>query len=86
MLAALSELAGVPIEVLSGKDEARLTFLAARRWYGWGAGRLLLLDIGGGSLEIAGGADELPTLAESVPLGAGRSTVQFFPHDPPTPT
>src|SRR5215467_8780664 len=43
----------VRIEVLPGADESRLTFLAARRWFGWSSGRLLLLDIGGGSLEIA---------------------------------
>lgn len=65
---------GVDLEVLSGEDEARLTFLAARRWFGWSAGKLLLLDIGGGSLEIAAGMDELPDLALSLPLGAGRLT------------
>jgi exopolyphosphatase/guanosine-5'-triphosphate,3'-diphosphate pyrophosphatase len=84
VLTALGERAGVPIEVLSGPDEARLTFLAARRWYGWGAGRLLLLDIGGGSLEIATGVDEEPDVALSVPLGAGRMTREFlFDADPP---
>src|SRR5581483_8303469 len=36
---------GVELRVLSGQDEARLTFLAARRWYGWSCGRLLVLDI-----------------------------------------
>jgi exopolyphosphatase/guanosine-5'-triphosphate,3'-diphosphate pyrophosphatase len=50
----------VRIEVLSGEDEARLTFLAVRRWFGWSAGRLAVFDIGGGSLEIAGGSDEAP--------------------------
>jgi len=83
VLAALSERAGVPIEVLAGADEARLTFLAARRWYGWGAGRLLLLDIGGGSLEIACGMDEEPDVALSLPLGAGRTTRERLPDDPP---
>ena len=43
---------GVRLEVLSGEDEARLTFLAVRRWFGWSAGRLLSMDIGGGSLEL----------------------------------
>lgn len=46
-----------------------MTFLAARRWFGWSAGRLLVLDIGGGSLEIAVGLDELPEFSESLPLG-----------------
>ncbi|MEG3613588.1 Ppx/GppA phosphatase family protein [Isoptericola haloaureus] len=79
----LSERIGAPIEVLEGDEEARLTFLAARRWYGWGAGRLLLLDIGGGSLEIATGVDESPDVALSVPLGAGRMTREFLDEDDP---
>ncbi|MFH8408033.1 Ppx/GppA family phosphatase [Streptomyces sp. NPDC018019] len=74
---------GVPLRVLSGEDEARLTFLAARRWLGWSAGRLLVLDIGGGSLEIAYGLDEQPDAAVSLPLGAGRLTAADLPGDPP---
>lgn len=70
---------GQPITVLSGEDEARLTFLAARRWYGWDAGRLLMIDIGGGSLEVAMGRDEEPSLALSVPAGAGRVTHELLP-------
>lgn len=63
---------GVELRVLSGFDEARATFLAARRWYGWSAGRLAVFDIGGGSLEMAVGADEDPDVARSVAVGAGR--------------
>ncbi|GAA0230902.1 Ppx/GppA phosphatase family protein [Cryptosporangium japonicum] len=74
---------GVGLSVLSGEDEARLTFLAVRRWFGWSAGRLLCLDIGGGSLEIAVGIDESPELALSVPLGAGRLTRERLSDDPP---
>ncbi|MCI1664549.1 MAG: Ppx/GppA family phosphatase [Bifidobacterium crudilactis] len=70
---------GQGVVVLSDNDEARLTFLAARRWYGWDAGRLLVLDIGGGSLEVALGADEDPSLALSVPAGAGRITRELLP-------
>jgi exopolyphosphatase/guanosine-5'-triphosphate,3'-diphosphate pyrophosphatase len=65
---------GVTIEVLPGEDEARLTFLAVRRWFGWSSGRLAVFDIGGGSLEIAVGSDEAPEVATSLPLGAGRLT------------
>ncbi|MEU4215421.1 Ppx/GppA phosphatase family protein [Actinoplanes sp. NPDC026623] len=75
---------GVALQVLSGEDEARYTFLAVRRWYGWSAGRLLVLDIGGGSLELAAGLDEDPEVALSVPLGAGRLTRQRLTGDPPT--
>jgi exopolyphosphatase/guanosine-5'-triphosphate,3'-diphosphate pyrophosphatase len=74
----------VEIQVLPGPDEARLTFLAARRWFGWSSGRLLLLDIGGGSLEIASGVDEEPSVAVSLPLGAGRMTRDWLVGDPPT--
>lgn len=73
----------VDLQVLTGPDEARLTFFAVRRWLGWSAGRLLVLDIGGGSLEIACGMDEEPELAESVPLGAGRLTRERLRGDPP---
>jgi exopolyphosphatase/guanosine-5'-triphosphate,3'-diphosphate pyrophosphatase len=74
---------GVDVELLAGEDEARLTFLAARRWVGWSAGRLLVFDIGGGSLEIALGIDEEPDVTQSLPLGAGRLTRDRLPGDPP---
>ncbi|HZC41420.1 MAG TPA: Ppx/GppA family phosphatase [Streptosporangiaceae bacterium] len=73
----------VDIHVLSGIQEARLTFLAARRWFGWSSGKLLVLDIGGGSLEIAAGVDEDPDVAISLPLGAGRLTRDWLTGDPP---
>jgi len=75
---------GVSLSVLSGDEEARLTFLAARRWSGWSAGRLICLDIGGGSLELAAGRDEEPDRTVSLPLGAGRMTRDWFDGDPPS--
>jgi exopolyphosphatase / guanosine-5'-triphosphate,3'-diphosphate pyrophosphatase len=74
---------GVALQVLPGEDEARYTFLAVRRWYGWSAGRVLLLDIGGGSLELAAGLDEQSDVAVSLPLGAARLTREQFRTDPP---
>ncbi len=74
VLARVREASGVDLQVLSGEDEARLTFLAARRWCGWSSGHLLMVDIGGGSLELAAGRDEEPEAAVSLPLGAGRLT------------
>ncbi|WP_194397544.1 Ppx/GppA phosphatase family protein [Microbacterium atlanticum] len=79
----IEEALGQPLQVLGGETEARYTFLAVRRWFGWAAGQILLFDIGGGSLELAAGGDELPDAAASVPLGAGRMTVRFLPDDPP---
>ena len=83
VLRKVTEQTGVELQVLTGIDEARLTFLAVRRWFGWSAGNLLVLDIGGGSLEVAMGIDEEPALAESLPLGAGRITRTRFDNDPP---
>lgn len=84
LLARIQAETNVTIRVLPGPDEARLTFLAARRWFGWSSGRLLLLDIGGGSLEVAAGHDEEPDYAVSMPLGAGRLTRDWLPGDPPS--
>lgn len=84
VLSRVREEAGVDLAVLSGDDEARLTFLAVRRWFGWSAGRLLCLDIGGGSLELGAGQDEEPDIALSVPLGAGRLTREWLDGDPPS--
>jgi exopolyphosphatase/guanosine-5'-triphosphate,3'-diphosphate pyrophosphatase len=74
----------IDLQVLSGEEEARLTFLAARRWFGWSSGRLLVIDIGGGSLEMAVGVDESPEIAISLPLGAARLTKKFLKGDPYT--
>jgi exopolyphosphatase/guanosine-5'-triphosphate,3'-diphosphate pyrophosphatase len=75
---------GIDLQVLDGEHEAILTFLAVRRWFGWSSGRLLVADIGGGSLEVAIGADEHPELAMSTPLGAGRLTRDFFTTETPS--
>jgi exopolyphosphatase/guanosine-5'-triphosphate,3'-diphosphate pyrophosphatase len=74
----------IDLQVLSGEEEAKLTFLAARRWFGWSSGRLLVVDIGGGSLEMAVGVDESPEAAVSLPLGAARLTKDFLKGDPYT--
>lgn len=79
ILHRVEEVIGQRVTVLSGEDEARLTFLAARRWYGWDAGRLLMIDIGGGSLEVALGSDEEPTIAAAVNAGARVVTRDLLP-------
>lgn len=83
VLAKVRAETGVNLRVLTGVDEARNTFLAVRRWYGWSAGRILNLDIGGGSLEMSNGADEDPDVSLSLQLGAGRLTRDWLRHDPP---
>lgn len=82
IIETVAELTGIELEVLSGEEEARFTFLAVRRWIGWSAGDAIMLDIGGGSLEIAYGKEEVPQFCASVMLGAGRMTRQFLQGDP----
>lgn len=80
----IREESGISLNVMTGEEEARITFLAARRWFGWSAGSIQLLDIGGGSLELAAGRDEYPDAALSVPLGAGRMHSRFLSADVPS--
>jgi exopolyphosphatase / guanosine-5'-triphosphate,3'-diphosphate pyrophosphatase len=84
-LGRVREKTGVTINVLPGVEEARLTYLAARRWTAFSARRLVVFDIGGGSLEVAAGEGERPELAESLPLGATRLTRRFVRSDPVRP-
>ncbi|MYT75499.1 MULTISPECIES: Ppx/GppA family phosphatase [unclassified Streptomyces] len=84
ILDAVEQGAGVRVRVLPGEVEAELTFLAARRWMGWRAGPLGVLDIGGGSLEVAFGRGRLPDFAVSLPLGARRLTREHL-HDAEVP-
>jgi exopolyphosphatase/guanosine-5'-triphosphate,3'-diphosphate pyrophosphatase len=65
VIARLEDALGQPLQVLGGEDEARFTFLAVRRWFGWSAGQILLFDIGGGSTEAV--------LLEQVTLGHSQS-------------
>ncbi|MEE0653985.1 MAG: Ppx/GppA phosphatase family protein [Bifidobacterium criceti] len=85
ILHKIEEIVGQRITVLSGDDEARMTFLAVRRWYGWDAGRLLVIDIGGGSLEVALGSEEEPSIATSARVGAGIVTRDYLPGGMATP-
>lgn len=55
VLDAVRAATGVPLCTLPGEVEGELTFLGARRWMGWRSGPLALLDIGGGTLEVAFG-------------------------------
>jgi exopolyphosphatase/guanosine-5'-triphosphate,3'-diphosphate pyrophosphatase len=85
VLARIRKQTGAQINVMTGEEEARLTFLAARRWFGWSSGRLLVIDIGGGSLEVGSGIDEEPEAVASLPLGVGRLTRTWLSTDPPSP-
>lgn len=65
---------GVELKVLSGKEEARFSYAAARHWFGWSAGQMVVLDVGGGTVELAAGSGAEPERAVSLPLGARTLT------------
>jgi exopolyphosphatase/guanosine-5'-triphosphate,3'-diphosphate pyrophosphatase len=78
VMAEVAKRARIGLGVLSGPDEARLAYLAARRWFGWSAGPLVVLDVGGGTIEVAAGEAETPEFARSLLLGARTITRQWL--------
>jgi exopolyphosphatase/guanosine-5'-triphosphate,3'-diphosphate pyrophosphatase len=70
---------GCPIEIISGREEARLVYLGVSQGFASGNSRRLVIDIGGGSTEIVAGETITPVLAESVPFGCVSMTRQAFP-------
>jgi exopolyphosphatase/guanosine-5'-triphosphate,3'-diphosphate pyrophosphatase len=77
----VGELAGSALEIVSGEEEARLSFLGATRALD-ALPPFLVLDIGGGSTEFVVGA-ERPLAAISTPMGSVRLTERFVRSDPP---
>jgi exopolyphosphatase/guanosine-5'-triphosphate,3'-diphosphate pyrophosphatase len=75
---------GIAVEVISGNEEARLIYLAARHALGLEGGPYLLVDIGGGSVELVLVKDARPLWMRSVKLGAARLMERFLTDDPPT--
>ncbi|MGH2635064.1 MAG: DUF501 domain-containing protein [Acidimicrobiia bacterium] len=78
---AVVEHTGVAPEVITGEQEATLSFLGAARGLDATA-PFLVLDIGGGSTELVVGSDR-PTAATSIQMGSVRLTERFIGHDPP---
>jgi exopolyphosphatase / guanosine-5'-triphosphate,3'-diphosphate pyrophosphatase len=61
---------GVELELFSPEREAYLSYVAARRWFGCAAGMVTVLDVGGGTAELAAGAGPHPLTTHSIPIGA----------------
>ena len=75
-----------PVRLLSGDEEARLSYLSVAREVGPEQAKALrVLDIGGGSTELIVGSGEKVLQAVSHPIGSVRLTEAFVHHDPPTP-
>jgi exopolyphosphatase / guanosine-5'-triphosphate,3'-diphosphate pyrophosphatase len=69
---------GLRVRALAGEDEARLTFRSALAHFDLGVGRYVVMDIGGGSIELALSADGLLDRLISLPFGAILLTEQFL--------
>lgn len=80
-----SEAAGTPIEIISGREEARLIHIGVESNWPQQGKRILIIDIGGGSAEMIAGDGGRLREAFSKPLGAVRLREIFLKDDPPTP-
>ncbi|HEV8235698.1 MAG TPA: hypothetical protein VGP84_13910, partial [Gemmatimonadaceae bacterium] len=69
---------GLHVRVLDGEEEARLSFRSALAHFDLGAGRAVVADIGGGSLELVLSVDGVIERLSSLPLGAVRLTERFL--------
>ena len=75
---------GLAVGVISGAEEARLIFQAAQHAFGLDGGPHLLIDVGGGSVELVLVKDRRPLWMHSAKLGVARLTERFLVDDPPT--
>lgn len=80
-----SEAAGAPVEIISGREEARLIHLGVESTWPQTGKRVLIIDIGGGSAEIVAAEGGHMREAFSKPLGAVRLREIFLKDDPPAP-
>ena len=83
-LTRASEAAGTNVEIISGREEARLIHLGVESNWPQGEKRVLVIDIGGGSAEIIAADRGRMAEAYSKPLGAVRLNEAFLKNDPPT--
>ncbi|MCY0388493.1 Ppx/GppA phosphatase family protein [Robbsia sp. Bb-Pol-6] len=70
---------GFPVEVIAGREEARLIYAGAAHTVPPIDGRRLVVDIGGGSTEFIIGAGYQPLLLESLYIGCVSHSLRFFP-------
>jgi len=81
LIVAVREATGLDVRVLDGEEEAELAYLSALAHFDLGAGRAVVMDVGGGSLELALSADGLLDGLVSFPFGALRLTEEFLRGD-----
>ncbi len=81
----VKEILGWDVKIITGEEEARLSFLGALSNKSALKGRVLVVDIGGGSTEFVWGRNLSLVGRKSLNIGSVRLTEQFFRHDPPLP-
>jgi exopolyphosphatase/guanosine-5'-triphosphate,3'-diphosphate pyrophosphatase len=88
MVAEISRVAGVPVEVLSEHEEGRLAFIGATKTLGHPVeGEVAVVDVGGGSSEVVlGSAAEGLRSVRSFKVGSGALADDFLSNDPPSPS
>jgi exopolyphosphatase/guanosine-5'-triphosphate,3'-diphosphate pyrophosphatase len=77
-LAEIQRRTGLRVRVLDGDEEARLSFRSAVAHFDMGVGRTVVVDIGGGSLELALSAEGVIERLSSFPFGAIRLTEDYL--------
>ena len=85
LVAEVARETGLTLQVIDGREEARLTLLGVRHGLRLGTGRVLVMDVGGGSTEFVLADGEAIEAIVSTGLGVVKLTEQFLVSDPPTP-
>ncbi|UCD68624.1 MAG: Ppx/GppA family phosphatase [Betaproteobacteria bacterium] len=79
VLPRFEEALGFPIEIVAGREEARLIYLGVAHGLAPSAERRLVVDIGGGSTEFIIGSGHAPQLTESLYMGCVSWSLRYFP-------
>lgn len=74
-----SEALGEPIDIISGREEARILYLGVAHSLASDQGKRLVIDIGGGSTELIIGEEFNPLLRESLHMGCVSYSKRYFP-------
>lgn len=77
-LAASEKALGCPVDIIAGREEARLIYLGVTQWIARKQQKQLVIDIGGGSTELIIGEGFDPLQMESMQFGCVSMTRRFF--------
>jgi exopolyphosphatase/guanosine-5'-triphosphate,3'-diphosphate pyrophosphatase len=81
VLPRLESALGFPIEIVAGREEARLVYVGVAHGLAPSADKRLVVDIGGGSTEFIIGSGTTPQLTESLYMGCVSWSLRFFPDE-----